>query len=345
MRAALELLGQVSVDRLTTRLVAAAVGVSQPALFKHFVNRDAMLEAVMEHVRMALEESVIGVFAKGGGGRELATGLVESLFRFADLNPGAPRLFFFDAATSGDGQLANLRGPLGLIVGRQTALMAELVRGEIAKGELPGEVDAKRAGELLVAMVQGELLRWHLGAGARAMAGRAAGVVEFWWAGLRAGQPELEAADVRAKVLLAELDVRPLLSSGGDPFSAVFEALGNLESNGTLVLTVPFRPVPLLAMVEHRGFRIQQESESAGVFTYLLANGGNAVEVLDLRDLPTPEPLEAVLLATSELKPGKPIIARLPRFPRLLIPGLEERELTWTCVEEANGAAVLYLSK
>ena len=36
VEAALRLLGEVPLEGLTTRLVAAEVGVSQPALFRHF---------------------------------------------------------------------------------------------------------------------------------------------------------------------------------------------------------------------------------------------------------------------------------------------------------------------
>ena len=96
VQAALGLLAGVSVDRLTTRLVAEEVGVTQPALFKHFPSRDSILEAVMEHVRLSLEQSVKQVFLVNSDTKQKVLGLLQGLFRFAEANPGAPRLLFFD---------------------------------------------------------------------------------------------------------------------------------------------------------------------------------------------------------------------------------------------------------
>jgi TetR/AcrR family transcriptional regulator len=123
--AALNLLSTVSVDCLTTRMVAGAIGVSQPALFKHFASRDAILHAVMDHVRSSLESSVKTVFSTAKGAHEVAQGLLEGLFRFAEAFPGAPRLLFYDAATSGNEAPPSLHAQLLLIVSRQATLVTD----------------------------------------------------------------------------------------------------------------------------------------------------------------------------------------------------------------------------
>ncbi len=43
-----------------------------------------------------------------------------------------------------------------------------------------------------------------------------------------------------------ELDVRPLLKSGVEPFQAIMDAAENLLPGQSLLLVTPFKPVPLL---------------------------------------------------------------------------------------------------
>jgi len=61
----------------------------------------------------------------------------------------------------------------------------------------------------------------------------------------------------------------------------------------------------------------------------------------DLRDLEAPEPMERVLAATAGLAPGGTYAARVPRYPRLLLPRLEERGLHCEVVEEPDGTALV----
>lgn len=41
------------------------------------------------------------------------------------------------------------------------------------------------------------------------------------------------------------LDIRPILETGGEPFSVIMEAIHQLPQNSTLCLHVQFDPVPL----------------------------------------------------------------------------------------------------
>lgn len=354
VQAALGLLAEVSVDRLTTRLVAAEIGVSQPALFKHFPSRDSILEAVMEHVRLSLEQSVKQVFLTQAGTKQKVLGLLQGLFRFAEANPGAPRLLFFDAATNGDAHRPSLHLPLRLVISRQTALIAELLRDETVAGGLPGTIDIKRAAELFVAQLQGQLLRWHLEDRSTDLVASAPGLVDFWWSGLEAGLPKIDpAAPARVsepnETMLIQFDARPLLSTGVDPFHEIQAQLGQLPPGGCLVLLAPFSPTPLIQLMEGRGFAVLADETEAGLHTVLITSPPSGdterATVIDLRDLPAPEPMEEMLLAVEKLTPGDHFFARLPRFPRMLVAALEERGCTWSSALQPCGAAVLLVER
>jgi hypothetical protein len=67
--------------------------------------------------------------------------------------------------------------------------------------------------------------------------------------------------------------------------------------------------------------------------------------VLDLRDLPAPEPMERILDACARLAPGGAVAARTPRFPRMLLSLLERRGLRWAALEEADGTGLVYAER
>ncbi len=80
----------------------------------------------------------------------------------------------------------------------------------------------------------------------------------------------------------------------------------------------------------------------SGLFTVL---GAKKPDIVDLRDLEAPEPMEEVLLACSKLGTGEFYLARVPCVPKLLFPHLESRGLRWWVHEEADHSALLLVRR
>ena len=60
-----------------------------------------------------------------------------------------------------------------------------------------------------------------------------------------------------------ELDVRPILASGGEPFGAIMEKVAALEPHEVLALRTPFDPRPLHRVLGEKGFsRLTRELDS-----------------------------------------------------------------------------------
>jgi hypothetical protein len=76
-----------------------------------------------------------------------------------------------------------------------------------------------------------------------------------------------------------------------------------------------------------------------------LPEGCEAQEMLDLRDLEAPEPLERILEASARLAPGGSLLAHTPRYPRLLFPHLEQRSLEWKAREQRDGSALVWIRR
>ncbi len=349
VEATLTLLATTPVDRVTTRQIAEAVGVSQPALFRHFESREALLAAVVEHARAALQAAAEETLAAATPSEPLlaAGRLAQALAEHVSARPGLPRLLFHELA-SGE---AGLAGPLRHLVSAQRAVVAELVRAGQRAGRVPASVDPHGAARLFVAMVQGLLVQWQLAARPPGLVQAIAAGVASWAAGVEAGHPahsergEPRAPGSPASQALIPLDVRPSIAAGVDPLGQILAAIEAVAPDGVLCLTAPFRPAPLLALLARRGLRVCEREVLPGTWRVDVL-GADAPAPLDLSDLPPPEPLEQVLLACSAASSapgGGVVLARVPRFPRLLLPRLVEREVDVRLHEELDGSALLHL--
>ncbi|BCB21592.1 MULTISPECIES: DUF2249 domain-containing protein [Bosea] len=158
---------------------------------------------------------------------------------------------------------------------------------------------------------------------------------------------------------IRELDVRPMLLAGEEPFQAIMEAVGALAPGESLRLVAPFRPVPLFSVMANRGFSASDRPLDGGdwevVFSPVaemqaeagLATGsspsaifwGDPVEELDLIDLEPPEPMVRILEALEALQPGDVLFALLAREPVFLFPELAKRQHEWAGNFDASGTA------
>jgi AcrR family transcriptional regulator/uncharacterized protein (DUF2249 family) len=351
VEATLALLADTPADRITTRQVAREVGISQPALFRHFRSRDEILEAAVAHTRVQLEKLASGALAREDSPLESVCALVRGLVDHVARNPGMPRLLFYDVATGED---ARYHAPLKHLVSMQRALLGELVRRAQGAGAVSRAVDPTRAAGLLVAVLQGAMLQWQLSDRESPLEEIVEPAFDFWLAALRGGEPRARSGDVHTPAgdaadgsparFIEALDVRPLLSEGRDPLDTILAALERLPATGILKLTAPFRPSPLLSLLSGRGYRASAREEAPGVWR-VEAQPPDSPEIVDLRELEAPEPLERILAATARLEAGDVLIARVPRFPRLLLPHLEERGLAWEVHEEADGTALVHVRR
>jgi len=152
-----------------------------------------------------------------------------------------------------------------------------------------------------------------------------------------------------------ELDVRPILRSGGEPFSAIMQAVNGLGTGQALRLLATFEPVPLYGVLGKKGFdhaareigdgdwevlftpQIQVADISSVPGVAATSGWPEPVRQLDNRDLDPPEPMARTLAAVEELRPGEVLCALLCREPVFLLPELGKRGLEWLGGFEADG--------
>ena len=154
-----------------------------------------------------------------------------------------------------------------------------------------------------------------------------------------------------------DLDVRPLLRSGGEPFGEIMKTVAALDPGQGLRLFATFKPVPLFSALGARGFSHEEKEIGGGDWEVLFSPTGapaaapaaqppapaddtawpEPVQSLDNRDLDPPEPMVRILAATETMKEGEVLSALLCRKPMFLIPELEKRGHRWQGDFEPDG--------
>lgn len=112
-------------SRITTAALAAAVGVSEAALYRHFASKAQMFEALIEFA----EETVFGVFNQVMSEQREAEvrlfHLTTVLLRFAERNPGIARVLTGDILL---GEHERLRGRVQQFFARVETQFRQVMR-------------------------------------------------------------------------------------------------------------------------------------------------------------------------------------------------------------------------
>jgi hypothetical protein len=149
-------------------------------------------------------------------------------------------------------------------------------------------------------------------------------------------------AGARASIAVLEGDSAP-----PDPAAALAPLLDAWEGtprDGVTKVVLRFDPSPLLAPLAASGACVAVVGDGRELWALEL-RGPDAPPPLDLRDLEAPEPLQRILEASAALSPGAALLARAPRFPRMLLPQLERRSLYWEAFEEPDDTALVYVRR
>ena len=125
-----------------------------------------------------------------------------------------------------------------------------------------------------------------------------------------------------------ELDVRPILRDGGEPFPAIMDAVQSLKPGEGLRLLATFRPVPLLSVMARRGYSAELKELDGGEWevlfipaaeaspTVLVSLGAEEAAAwpdplwrIDLTEQEPPAPMEKVLSLIELMEPGEVLYA------------------------------------
>lgn len=151
-----EMLENPAGEKVTTAALAARLGVSEAALYRHFKGKAEMFEGLIEFI----EQALFGLINKIGGeeksGVRQLEAMIAVLLAFAQKNPGMTRVLIGDALVNEDDRL---QARINQLHDRLEAALKQALRFGVSQNEVAQDVDIAAQANLLMSFVVG---RWHL---------------------------------------------------------------------------------------------------------------------------------------------------------------------------------------
>lgn len=176
-------------SEITTTAIAQHMQLTQGALFRHFVNKDAILQAVMEWVTGQLLARIDRAAEAAATPRAALQAVFMAHVGFVAAHPGVPRLILSELQRAGD--TLPKRMVQTLISGYGERLQRLITQGQ-AQGELNAALDVPAAVMLFIGTVQGLVMQLLITGDAERMCADAQRVFAIYQRGIDANTAATE---------------------------------------------------------------------------------------------------------------------------------------------------------
>jgi len=150
-------------EHLTVKKIAAQVGISEAAIYRHFTSKKSILSFLLDHI----EESLLADLAKEiTDGQPIMIEIIEKTihnhFSAIDLRKGISFQVITEIISLGD---KGLNKKAYQTISRYIQGLKELLAGAVQNGSIRKDLDLEAAATLLFGLIQGLVNLWSLSNG------------------------------------------------------------------------------------------------------------------------------------------------------------------------------------
>ncbi len=147
------MLEQPGSERVTTAALAARIGVSEAALYRHFASKAQMLEGLIDFVEQSCMGLIRQVTDREPEGPQQARRIVSLILQFAEKNPGMCRVMTGDALIH---EHERLQQRVNLLMDKIEAQLRQSLRASAGDSATP-TLEVQITASVLQAFVMGRL--------------------------------------------------------------------------------------------------------------------------------------------------------------------------------------------
>ncbi|HRO59162.1 MAG TPA: TetR/AcrR family transcriptional regulator [Burkholderiaceae bacterium] len=152
----IQLAAEQNPGEITTAAIAARMGLTQGALFRHFPSKDALWQAVMECVARRLLDRAERAARDAVSPLAALEAMYFAHIDFVAAHPGVPRMLFGELQRAGD---TGAKRAVQHLIGRYREELVVLLERGKAQGELADVLDTQAAAILFIGMIQGLVMQ------------------------------------------------------------------------------------------------------------------------------------------------------------------------------------------
>ena len=152
------MLEQPTQERVTTATLAAQLGLSEAALYRHFASKAQMFEGLIEFIEESIHHLIGQISEREGSSEGKQQKIVTVVLQFAQKNPGMARVMVGDALLT---ENERLMSRMNHFFDRIESSLRQVLRESSAvKASSTPSVEANQRAALLVSFLQGRLQRF-----------------------------------------------------------------------------------------------------------------------------------------------------------------------------------------
>jgi TetR/AcrR family transcriptional regulator len=155
LQALAQMLENPAGEKATTAALAARLGVSEAALYRHFRGKAEMFEGLIEFIEQTLFALINKITGDEKSGLRQLEAIMGVMLAFAQKNRGMTRVLIGDALVNED---ERLQARINQLHDRLEAALKQALRFGVSQREVAQEVDIAAQANLLMSYVTG---RWH----------------------------------------------------------------------------------------------------------------------------------------------------------------------------------------
>ncbi|HFB64375.1 MAG TPA: nucleoid occlusion factor SlmA [Aeromonadales bacterium] len=144
-------------EKITTAKLAAEVGVSEAALYRHFPSKARMFEGLIEFIEETLFTRINKIIKEEPGFQNRCYRILTLLLTFSARNPGITRLMTGDALT---GEQLRLHERINQLFDRLQTQLKQILREKALSSDPGNEQDPLVIANLLLAFIEGRLRQY-----------------------------------------------------------------------------------------------------------------------------------------------------------------------------------------
>lgn len=156
VEAVVALAAEQNPNDITTAAIAKRMGLTQGALFRHFPNKDAILQSVMEWVADRLLARVDKALQAAPSPLAALEAMFMAHVEFVSEHPGVPRLLFGELQRAGQ---TNPKRMAQALIHRYGERLRRLFDEGKTRGELDSQLDTEAAIILFIGTIQGLVMQ------------------------------------------------------------------------------------------------------------------------------------------------------------------------------------------
>jgi TetR/AcrR family transcriptional regulator len=149
------MLEQPGGERVTTAALAARIGVSEAALYRHFASKAQMFEGLIDFVEQSCMGLIRQVTDREAAGPQQAARIVSLILQFGEKNPGMCRVMTGDALVH---EHERLQQRVNLLMDKIEAQLRQSLKGAM-EGSATPTVDVQVTASVMQAFLMGRLQR------------------------------------------------------------------------------------------------------------------------------------------------------------------------------------------